>query len=140
MNNKAIEIPFGAKDSELKGWEYTIPKGMEAEIKDGKVIVKEKESEDERIRKELVSLVKEGGCITSKKDIELALAYLEKQKDASKAIEAVERIDKYIDAHTANAHDMDDSNTDKKYYQGWDDALGEMARILQDVYSNEKQK
>lgn len=40
-----------------------------------------RESEDERIRKELVSLVKEGGCITSKKDIELALAYLEKQKE-----------------------------------------------------------
>ena len=51
---KAIEIPFGAKDSELKGWEYTIPKGMEAEIKDGKIIVKQKESEDERIRSLLV--------------------------------------------------------------------------------------
>ena len=37
-----IEIPFGAKDSELKGWEYTIPEGMEAEIKDGKIIVREK--------------------------------------------------------------------------------------------------
>ena len=47
---KDIEIPFGANDSELKGWEYTIPEGMEAAIKDGKVIVKEKESEDERIR------------------------------------------------------------------------------------------
>lgn len=39
---KEIEIPFGAKDSELKGWEYTIPEGMEAEIKDGKIVVKEK--------------------------------------------------------------------------------------------------
>ena len=29
---KTIEIPFGAKDSELKGWEYTIPEDMEAEI------------------------------------------------------------------------------------------------------------
>lgn len=68
------------------------------------------------------------------------LAYLEKQKDASKAIEAVERIDKYIDEHLANAHDMKDSNPDKKYYRGWDDALGKMAGILQDVYSGEKQK
>lgn len=42
---KEIEIPFGAKDSELKGWEYTIPEGMEAEIKDGKIIVKEKKPE-----------------------------------------------------------------------------------------------
>ena len=68
------------------------------------------------------------------------ITWLEKQKDASKAIEAVDRIDKYIDEHLANAHDMKDSNPDKKYYRGWDDALGEMARILQDVYSGEKQK
>lgn len=39
---KEIEIPFGARDSELKGWEYTIPEGMEAEIKDGKIVVREK--------------------------------------------------------------------------------------------------
>jgi len=64
----------------------------------------------------------------------------EKQKDASKAIEAVERIDKYIDAHLANAHDMQDSNPDKKYYRGWDDALGKMAGILQDVYSEKENK
>ena len=65
---------------------------------------------------------------------------VEKQKDASKAIEAVDRIDKYIDEHLANAHDMKDSNPDKKYYRGWDDALGKMAGILQDVYSEKKQK
>ncbi len=40
---KEIEIPFGAKDSKLKGWEYTIPEGMEAEIKDGKIVVREKQ-------------------------------------------------------------------------------------------------
>lgn len=39
---KGIEIPFGAKNSELKGWEYTIPEGMEAEIKDGKIVVRKK--------------------------------------------------------------------------------------------------
>ena len=65
---------------------------------------------------------------------------VEKQKDASKAIEAADRIDKYIDMHVANAHDMKDSNPDKKYYRGWDDALGKMAGILQDVYSEKKQK
>ena len=42
---KGTEIPFGAKDSELKGWEYTIPEGMEAEIKDGKIVVREKKPE-----------------------------------------------------------------------------------------------
>lgn len=38
-----IEIPFGAKDSELCEWEYTIPSGYKAEVKDGKVIVRKKE-------------------------------------------------------------------------------------------------
>ena len=69
-----------------------------------------------------------------------AFASLEKLKEASKAIEAVEKIDKYIDEHLANAHDMKDSNPDKKYYRGWDDALGKMSGILQDVYSGEKQE
>lgn len=58
MNNEKIELPFGASDSELCGWEYTIPDGMEAEIKDGKVIVRKKESEDERIRKLLLDRFK----------------------------------------------------------------------------------
>lgn len=44
---KEIEIPFGAKDSELCGWEYIIPEGMEATIVDNKIVVKKKESEDE---------------------------------------------------------------------------------------------
>lgn len=42
-----IDIPFGAQDSELIEWVYTIPEGMVAEIKDGKVIIKRKENEDD---------------------------------------------------------------------------------------------
>ena len=102
------------------------------------------ESEDERIRKAILGLTYIDGiepiltkCSITARDIR---AYLERQKDASKAIEAVDRIDKYIDENVANAHDMKDSNPDKKYYRGWDDALGKMAGILQDVYSDEKQK
>ena len=68
------------------------------------------------------------------------IAYLEKQKEANKAMEAVDKIDKYIDENVANAHDMKNSNPDKKYYRGWDDALGAMAGILEDVYSEVKQK
>ena len=56
QENNVIDIPFGAHGSELKGWEYTIPEGMEAIIKDGKVIVKEKASEDERIRRQLINV------------------------------------------------------------------------------------
>ena len=105
-----------------------------------------KESEDERIRNELIDALKTSKSVGELKFIlpeptrEECIAYLEKQKDASKAIEAVERIDKYIDEHLANAHDIKDSNPDKKYYRGWDDALGKMSGILQDVYSNENQK
>ena len=106
---------------------------------------KQEWNEDERIRKEIILLInacaKDGHFVTLEKhDSEEMLAWLEKQKEASKAIEAVERIDKYIDEHLANAHDMKDSNPDKKYYRGWDDALAKMSGILQDAYSGEKQK
>lgn len=106
-----------------------------------------KESEDERIRKEIASIVKQYARICEKEGdpceaslINDCLAYLEKQKDSDKAMSAIERIDKYIDTHTANAHDMDDSNPDKKYYSGVDGTLSDIAGILIDVYSEEKQK
>ena len=82
-----IEIPFGAKDSELKGWEYTIPEGMEAVIEDGKVIVRVKESEDERIRKEIIAFLKhyhtgQGESVRYDDDW---IVYLEKQKEQKPA-------------------------------------------------------
>lgn len=119
-------------------YEHEIPEGYEARIEGNKVVI-EKVNENEKIRKELVVELKSWEGIPESKRRDY-IAYLEKQKDASKAIEAVDRIDKYIDEQVANAHDMKDSNPDKKYYQGWDDALSEMAGILQDVYSDEKQK
>ena len=81
IENNKNEIPFGAKDSELCGFEYTIPDGFEAEIKDGKVIIRKKESEDEKIRKEIIDHVRgirnvtESGAERTMK----WLAYLEKQ-------------------------------------------------------------
>ena len=105
------------------------------------------ESEDERIRKELIEFIKWSvDRHFMREDFHQAkrpsewIAYLEKQKDASKAIEAVDRIDKYIDENVANAHDMKNSNPDKKYYRGWDEALGAMAEILEDVYFEEKEE
>jgi len=112
----------------------------------------EYESEDEKTRKQLIDFISDIKRISEsgrsswavrKDDAEMCnafLTYLEKQKDASKAIEAVERIDKYVDEHLVNAYDMKDYNPEKKYYCGWDDALGKIAGILQDVYSNKKQK
>ena len=80
-----IEIPFGAEDSELCGFEYKIPDGYTAEIKDGKVIVKKEESEDERIRKWILEKVQgyADSGIPCSDEIQMAnkaLAYLEKQK------------------------------------------------------------
>ena len=74
---KNIEIPFGAFDSELGGWEYTIPEGYEAEIKDGKVIVRKAESNDEKIRKELLEHIKY--CSESIPERAAYIAWLEKQ-------------------------------------------------------------
>ena len=61
MKNNNVEIPFEAKGSKLDCFEYTIPNGYEAEIKDGKVIVRKAESEDEkneRIRLGLIEVLK----------------------------------------------------------------------------------
>ncbi len=102
------------------------------------------ESEDERIRKEIIEYLwdisNQTSLVKESLDCRRWIAYLEKQKNERKEIEAIDRIDKYIDEHLANAHDMKDSNTDKKYYRELDDALGKIAGILQDVYSGEKQK
>ena len=82
---KKIDIPFGAHDSELKGWEYTIPEGMEAIIKDGKVIVREKESEEERIRKELINFILYKAKGVSEEQEHSWVGYLEKQKEQKPA-------------------------------------------------------
>ena len=64
MNNdkENIEIPLGAFDSELGGWQYTIPAGFEAAIENGKVIIRKSESEDEWmvnfIKKQLFNIKK----------------------------------------------------------------------------------
>lgn len=65
---KEIEIPFGAKDSELKGWEYTIPEGMEAEIKDGKIVVREKKPELTEFEQGLVNFYNKRNAILPDKD------------------------------------------------------------------------
>ena len=75
-----IEIPFGARDSETLGWEYTIPDDMEATIQDGKIIVKKKESEDEKIRKDVLAFIRREGQHIDKYKWHKWIAWLEKQK------------------------------------------------------------
>jgi len=121
--------------------EIEIPEGYEAKIVGNKVVLEPKESEYERIREYIINFVElNKGVNLPPDDADRMLAFLERQKDAGKAIEAVERIDKYIDEHTANAHDMKDSEPDKKYYSGVDDTLSNIAGILNGAYSEEKQK
>lgn len=79
-----IEIPFGAKDSELCGWEYTIPEGFVASIENGKIVVKKEENKDEKIRNEICIY------IGAKQDISLDthnrwLTWLEKQGEQKPA-------------------------------------------------------
>lgn len=81
-----LKIPFGAKDS--GAFEYTIPKGYIAEIKDGKVIVKKDESEDEKIRKELITHCRNTRCVTEEgaERISKWIAWLEKQGEQKPVI------------------------------------------------------
>ena len=55
---KLIDKDALLAEREKERWEYTIPNDMEATIKDGKIIVRKKESEDEKIRKVLIDYFK----------------------------------------------------------------------------------
>lgn len=142
------------REEQIRLAEQLIATGIDGELK--KAIENQfpelKESGDEKIRKELLKEIEfisprdgetdgEGLILPSyHARIDRYKSYLEKQKDFDKAMSAIEKIDRYIDSHTANAHDMDDSNPDKKYYSGVDDTLSNIAGILNGVYSEEEQK
>lgn len=103
------------------------------------------ESEEERIRKALIEVFKkklEKGFEWVEYGIpnRSVLDWLEKQKEANKAMEAVDKIDKYIDENVTNAHDMKKSHPDKKYCQGIDATLSDISGILLDVYSEKENK
>lgn len=70
-----IERPVRGAAFHAEG-EWAIPEGYEAEIKDGKIIVRKKESEDERMRKSLIEYLK-----TKDHECDHWIAYLEKQKE-----------------------------------------------------------
>ena len=77
-----IEMPFGAKDSELCGWEYTIPVGFVASIEKDKIIVKKEEGEDEKIRKEILEYFRQFKNEELRGvDISDWIAWLEKQAE-----------------------------------------------------------
>ena len=125
MENKdRIEIPFGAKDSELCECEYTIPEGYEAEIKDGKVIIKKKESEDERIRKELIAAFQNGVTYNqiSKARAKDYIAWLEKQDQTftKKDID-----DAYLKGVCDAKHELEKQGEQKHQYKSRPRYVGE---------------
>lgn len=84
MENKEMEISFGAKDSELIEATYYIPDGMEAIIEGDKVIIRKKESEDERTRQDIMNFIcwaVDEGSMTEVQRMRYKswLAWLEKQ-------------------------------------------------------------
>ena len=84
MEKEIKEITFGTKDSELYKFEYTIPEGYEAEIKDGKVIMTKKESEDERITRainNMLPFIPDEAYANNGVTKEGVLNWLEKQKE-----------------------------------------------------------
>lgn len=77
----------------LQGREYTIPEGMEAVIENGKVILREKESEDERIRRCIcfaLTDVNEQRFTDFGVTLKDCLAYLKKQKEQKFSIISAE--------------------------------------------------
>ena len=74
-------------------YEYEIPEGYEAKIEGGKVIIEMKESEDERIRRDILEALSYGlACEESilmpgvKTTLKEATAYLEKQKEQKEKV------------------------------------------------------
>lgn len=105
--------------------EIEIPEGYEARIEDNKVIIEQKENEDERIRRGLIHHLKElqewkiGSMspIKTKEHYEAWIAYLEKQKERKPAdwSEEDESHLNYITCHLEYLRDYD------KSYQGYED-------------------
>ena len=86
-NEKKIEIPFGAFDSELIHQEINIPNGFKAVIDGNKIILTRAESEDEEIKKWLIGYFrqyKEDGMekYANGLKVESIIAWLEKQGES----------------------------------------------------------
>lgn len=105
--------------------EIDIPVGMEAEIKGGKVIIRKKESEDERIYTLICSSIKNEMPIGSPRNKELALAYLEKQKEQSFTHHEIDE-----SLRDAVTHQMeDDGDVDDFVRRGIDDIVLKYAEL-----------
>lgn len=96
-NKKKQEIPFGSFDSELMHQEITIPEGFEAVVEGNKIILKKTESEDEKVRKELITHCRNTRCVTEEGAEKIAkwIAFLEKQGEKSLTVDVESMIKSY---------------------------------------------
>lgn len=69
-------------------YKYEIPEGYEARIEENNVIIQPKQSENERIRKEIIRLIQNGGYVSAKVKEEM-LSYLENLKEQKPNVEYV---------------------------------------------------
>jgi len=80
IQGNKIEIPFGASDSEPYYQEIIIPDGLEAVMGDGKIILRRKETKDEKIRKNCIHFLElQKKYHASTVEIDECIAWLEKQ-------------------------------------------------------------
>ena len=106
---KEIEIPFGAKDSELYEATYHIPEGMEAVIEGDKVVIRKKENEDERIRKALVEYFKHvryNGLDLKTTNVDEVLDWLEKQGEQKVPVVDFKAKDWYVSKVDGKIHNI----------------------------------
>ena len=90
---KKIKIPFGASDSEPYYKEIIIPEGLEAIMEDGKIILRKKETKDEKIRKNCIHFLElQKKYHASTIEIDECIAWLEKQKSKPLVKSALEAI------------------------------------------------
>ena len=96
--------------------EIEIPEGYEAKIEDNKVIFEKKESEDERIRKEIIDWMKGGNTYDWLENKEKWIAYLEKQKE-QKPADVSEKIEELCSKYPLNKDVMSEQEL-SAYHQG----------------------
>ena len=91
---KNIEIPFGASDSEPYYEEIIIPDGLEAIMEDGKIILRKKETEDDKIIRAIIAHIKDLRCYDIYYGVtpDEMVAWLEKQKPKPLVKSALEAI------------------------------------------------
>ena len=79
MNKETTEIPFGI-DSGATEYVCYIPDGMEAIVEDGKVIIRKKKSDDEKLLDQIIDIINTSQDVKFRDKVILS-CFLEKIKE-----------------------------------------------------------